>query len=70
MLNFSGSDPSGRKAQIRESESPYNEGFSVFTWHDSGNGIVLWREQHEVTPWIKAFSIATKWLDADHAWLE
>ncbi len=70
MLNFSGSEPSGRKAQIRESESPYDQGYSVFTWHDSGNGVMLWREKHEITPWAQAYSIAAKWLNADYSGLD
>jgi len=70
MLNFTGSDPSGRKAQIRESESPYDYGYSVFTWHDSGNGVMLWSEKHEVTPWAQAYSIAAQWLNPDYSGLD
>jgi len=70
MLNFSGSEPSGRNAQIREIESPYDYGYSVFTWHDSGKGIVLWREQHEIQQWADAFKIATDWLRSDFSNLQ
>ena len=70
MLNFSGSEPSGRKAEIRESEAPYDDGYSVFTWHDDGTGVILWREHHEVKPWIAAYSIAAKWLNPDYSGLE
>ena len=61
-LNFKGSSPNGRKAEIRKSENPYETGFSVFTWHDSGNGVILWRENHEIE-WSEAFRIASEWLN-------
>ena len=61
MLNFSGSSPSGFKAQIRKSEDPYEFGFSVFTWKDDGSGVILWREKHELS-WEDAYRVASDWL--------
>ena len=61
MQNFTGSNPNGKKAEIRQSESPYETGYSVFTWHDDGSGVILWREQHELV-WDSAYNIATDWL--------
>lgn len=62
MLNFTGSTPSGLKAEIRQSESPYDIGYSVFTWRDDGNGVILWREEHELT-WEAAYTRALNWLN-------
>lgn len=62
MLNFKGYSPSGFKAEIRQSETPYEIGFSVFTWKDDGSGVILWREKHELC-WEDAFKIATDWIN-------
>lgn len=62
MLNFTGSNPQGFKAQVRHSEMPYDTGYSVFTWRDDGTGVILWREQHELA-WNDAYSIAQEWLN-------
>lgn len=62
MLNLTASNPNGRKAEIRQSEEPYNVGYSVFTWHDCGNGVLLWREKHELT-WDNAYTIVMNWLN-------
>lgn len=35
--------------------------YSVFTWHDNGEGVILWREAHDL-PWFDAFTRATDWL--------
>jgi hypothetical protein len=61
QLNFTASNPNGNKAQIRKSEEPWDKGYSVFTWKDSGSGVILWREKHEL-PWDMAFQIATDWV--------
>lgn len=59
-LNFTGSNPHGYKAEIRNSGDPYENGFSVFTWRDV-NGVHAWREKHGL-PWGDAFKIAQAWL--------
>ena len=69
MLNFTGSSPKPegiRHAEIRES----NETYSVFTWVRNGSHVTQWVEAHDLKDWLKAFSIATKWLDTDYSWLE
>ena len=59
-LHFTGSNPYGYKAEIRNSVEPYEKDFSVFTWRDV-NGVHAWREKHELT-WTDAFNIAREWL--------
>ena len=65
MQNFKGSNPQGRKAEIRSTNSldyrPQDLGFSVFTWRDVGTGVQLWSEKHELT-WDDAFATAQNWL--------
>ena len=61
MQNFKGSNPNGNKAEVRQSENPWNTGYSVFTWRDNGSGVLLWREKHELS-WEAAFTIASDWL--------
>jgi len=61
MQNFTGSNPNGNKAKLRQSESPWEKGYSVFTWHDDGTGVIMWREQHEMS-WDAAFAVASDWL--------
>ena len=61
MQNFKGSNPNGNKAEIRQSDSPYETGYSVFTWRDDGSGVILWKEKHELT-WNEAFCIASEWI--------
>ena len=62
MQNFTGSNPNGRKAEIRQSESPWGNGYSVFTWHDDGTGVIMCGEQHEMS-WDAAFAVASDWLN-------
>lgn len=61
-LNYTASNPNGRKAQIRQSTEPWDHGYSVFTWHDDGTGVILWREKHELE-WDDAFAIAQQWIN-------
>ena len=64
-LNFTGSDPSGRRAEIRSTGSidyrTGENGFSVFTWRDDGTGVYLWREFHGEA-WPAAYRRAIDWL--------
>lgn len=66
MLNFKGSAPLGLKAEVRQSESPYDHGFSVFTWCDDGTSVILWREEHELT-WDSAYNRAVNWLTVNQS---
>jgi hypothetical protein len=65
MKNFTGSNPTGHKAEIRSTDSidyrTGEDGFSVFTWHDSNLGLCLWREKHGLS-WDEAFATAQSWL--------
>ena len=61
MLSFTGSNPKGQKAKVRKSKSPWENGFSVFTWSDNGTGVILWRETHELS-WDDAYKTAQDWL--------
>lgn len=69
MMNlcFTGSNgQNGRKAEIRQTcDSDYRSdetGFSVFTWTDKGEGVLLWREAHGLE-WSEAFDRAFQWLE-------
>lgn len=65
MQNFTGSNPTGYKAEIRSTDTidyrKDEDGFSVFTWHDSGLGVCLWREKHSLS-WDEAFATAQNWI--------
>lgn len=61
-LHFVGSHPDGRRAEIRTSETPFPDGYSVFTWRDTpATGVICWREHHGCD-WATAHQHATQWL--------
>lgn len=69
-LNFTASAPTGRRAEIRSTQSldyrADQTGYSLFTWHDDGNGVILWRERHEMA-WPDAYGEALDWLNGGTA---
>jgi len=61
MLNFSGSNPNGRCAEIHDAP----DGYSVYIWIRQANHNSQWQEVHGLSDWLTAFGIASKWLDND-----
>lgn len=61
MLNFTGSDTKGNKAQIHQAD----DGYSVYLWCERVNVTYDWQEVHGITEWCQAFRLATDWLQND-----
>lgn len=61
-LNYTASNPDGRKCEVRQSENLWDKGYSVFTWLDVGTGVIQWREKHELE-WNNAYRIAQEWVN-------